>query len=133
MLLCAAPYHRAITSPLLAQDMNIPPIMDLASASQVINRYLAACCDKCMTTTHLDACPHCHKSCPAWGLPNTSKDAIHRCLEDVLMLENSIDWRSSLVCQVVEEFGHTACLGQLIANGFGTMQGGPTNKPHNGQ
>jgi hypothetical protein len=73
---CAAPYRRALTSPLRAQDMNIPPIMNLASASQVVNRFLAACCDECVTTTHLDACIHCHESWPAWGLQNTGKEAL---------------------------------------------------------
>lgn len=107
--------------------------MDLASASRVVNRYLAACCDECVTTMHLDACPHCHESCPAWGLPTTGKDAVRRCLEDALTLENGIDWRSSLACQVAEEFGHMACLGQLIANGFGTMQEGPIYGPRKEQ
>ena len=103
--------------------MSVPPVMNLASASQVVNRFLAAGCDECVTTTHLDACPHSHKSCPAWGLPNTGKEAVRRCLEDALTKENGDDWRNALACQVAEEFGHLVCLDRLIANGFGTTQG----------
>jgi len=74
--------------------MSAPPIMNLASASRVVNRFLAAGCDESVTTTHLDACPH--------GLP----------------MENGNDWRSALACQVAEEFGQLICLDRLVANGF---------------
>ncbi len=77
--------------------------MNVTSTSQVVNRFLAAGCDECVTTTHLGACPHSHKSCPAWGLPNTGKETVRRCLEDALTMENGNDWRSAMACQVAEE------------------------------
>jgi hypothetical protein len=106
-------YHNSLASPLQPLGMSVPPIMNLASASQVVNRYLASCCDECVTTMHLDACPNCHKSCHAWGLPNTGKEDVRRCLEDALTMENGNDWRSALACQVAEEFD---CLDRLTVD-----------------